>query len=141
MHDEITKGRKRKNVIITRIDDAEYQELRARVSESGLTQQSYIVNSALTAHVSSAEEITEMKNKNEILMDYDKQLRGIATNINQLAHTANGTGEIPTVDVLMDILSEVKEFRKEVNKSWRLTRSSITEQRVAPQNTQQYETA
>lgn len=141
MHDEITKGRKRKNVIITRMDDAEYQELRARVSESGLTQQSYIVNSALTAHVSSAEEITEMKNKNEILMDYDKQLRGIATNINQLAHTANGTGEIPTVDVLMDILSEVKEFRKEVNKSWRLTRSSITEQRVAPQNTQQYETA
>lgn len=125
--------RKRNHSIITRMDDAEYDELQDKVSASGLTQQSYIINSALKGKVSSAEEVAEMKRKASVLEDYDRQLRGMATNLNQLAHIANGYGEVPDVETLMQILSEVQSLRKEVNTEWQSTRRSISQQRVTEQ--------
>ena len=122
--------RKRNHVIFCRLNDAEYAELQNKLSESGLTLQSYIINSALTAKVSSSKEVAVLKNRNDILSDYDKQLRGMATNINQLAHIANGYGELPTSRELMDILKEIRSLRKEVNEEWRSTRQSITRQKV-----------
>lgn len=115
------------------MDDAEYDELQDKVSASGLTQQSYIINSALKGKVSSAEEVAEMKRKASVLEDYDRQLRGMATNLNQLAHIANGYGEVPDVETLMQILSEVQSLRKEVNTEWQSTRRSISQQRVTEQ--------
>ena len=122
--------RKRNHVIFCRLNDAEYAELQNKLSESGLTLQSYIINSALKAKVSSSKEVAVLKSRNDILSDYDKQLRGIATNINQLAHIANGYGELPTSRELTDILKEIRSLRKEVNEEWRSTRQSITQQKV-----------
>ena len=53
--------RKRNKAITVRMTEQEYAALQKRVAESGRTQQSYIVNAALTARISSAEEIATLK--------------------------------------------------------------------------------
>ena len=118
--------RKRNKAITFRMSDEEYSVLEKKVEESGQTLQSYLISSSLGAVITSKEEVDFIKEKNKIYEDMDKQLRGMGTNLNQLAHVANGYGEIPSIDILFDILSEVRKIRKEVNEEWQSTRQSIS---------------
>ena len=118
--------RKRNKAITFRMSDEEYSELEKKVKESGQTLQSYLISSALGAVITSKEEVDLIKEKNKIYADMDKQLRGMGINLNQIAHVANGYGDIPSVDTLFDILSEVRKIRTEVNEEWQSTRQSIS---------------
>ncbi|SFG31200.1 plasmid mobilization relaxosome protein MobC [Oribacterium sp. WCC10] len=84
----------------------------------------YIIEACLNSQITSAEVIEELKNKNIILADIDRQLRGMGTNLNQMAHVANGQGRIPTVKTLLQIADEVKSIKQEVDVEWQLTRQS-----------------
>lgn len=42
----------------------------------------------------------ELQKLNKAFADMMRQLRGLATNVNQMAHIANGTGELPVVATL-----------------------------------------
>ena len=83
--------RKRKNVITIRMNDAEYNILKDKVRESGLTQQSFIIRSINGASIPSADELTIQKEISRTLSDLVRQLRGLSTNVNQIAHVANGS--------------------------------------------------
>ena len=52
----------------------------------------------------------------------------MGTNLNQMAHVANGQGRIPAADTLLQIADEVKSIKQEVNAEWQSTRQSITKQ-------------
>ena len=120
--------RKRNNVIYVRLNDEEYETLLKGVKSSGLTIQAYIIQSVLGSHVTSSEEIAELKEQSNILKDIDKQLRGIGININQLAYKANGMGVIPSVAVLESLIGEIQIIKREVNEAWQSTRQSISGQ-------------
>lgn len=120
--------RKRNKAITVRMTEQEYAALQKRVAESGRTQQSYIINAALTARISSAEEIATLKEISVSFGDLMRQLRGIATNINQLARAANGLGVLPTVRELSRIYEQIAKYRKESEEIWLSIRSSITDQ-------------
>ena len=120
--------RNRKNVITIRMDDTEYGLLKERVKESGLTQQAFIINAIEDATISSAAEVEVLKNLGRTLVDLVRQLRGLATNVNQLAHTANGFYVLPAMDELTQIHDEVTTFKKECEIVWLSIRSSIKKQ-------------
>lgn len=42
----------------------------------------------------------------------------MATNVNQMAHIANGTGFLATIDKLEDIADQIKYFKKECEEMW-----------------------
>lgn len=118
--------RKRNHAITIRMEQKEYDALTEKVKESGQTQQSFIINSALSARISSKEELKEIKRLSEVCANNNRQLRGIGTNLNQLAKVANQKGAIPAINVLSDILSEVNILRKEADKNWQSIRQLIS---------------
>lgn len=121
--------RRNKNVSV-RMTEEEYISLMMRVKESGQTQQSFIINAVLGAKVSSREEVKELQKLNEQFADTNRQLRGMATNINQMAHLANDYGQIPQQSQLEQLYQELQLFRKECDATWRLIRQSISLQKV-----------
>lgn len=77
--------RRNKNVSVRMTED-EYAVLTMRVAESGQTLQSFIINAVLEAKVSGREEVKKLQKLNGQFADISRQLRGMATNINQMAH-------------------------------------------------------
>lgn len=57
-----------------------------------------------------------------------RQLRGLATNVNQMAHIANGTGELPVVAALKKFGKSIEKFRKEEEQRWQSIRQLISQQ-------------
>ena len=98
-----------------------------RVKTSGHTLQSYIISSSLGANIIPEEITEELKEQNKLLANIDKQIRGIATNVNQMAHVGNAFGNLPSVSVLSDIRSHIDKCRKEVNEVWQSTRRLISQ--------------
>lgn len=125
--------RKRNHAVYIRMTTQEYNKLQSKVKQSGLSMQSFIINAALEGKVTSLEEINILRDHSKWLEDIDRQLRGLGTNVNQLAHVANGQGALPSAIKLAEISNDVSSFRNEVSKNWRLTRLSIQQQKVMEQ--------
>lgn len=122
--------RNRSNCVSIRYSDEEYKMLQERIKESGQTKSAYIINATLNGKVSSADDVQEMKEQSKLLLDIDKQLRGMGTNLNQMAHVANGKGIIPSADKLKEIEREVVDVKREVDDIWQSTRQSIGRQNL-----------
>lgn len=122
--------RNRSNCVSIRYSDEEYKVLQEKIKESGQTKSAYIINATLNGKVSSADVVKEMKEQSKLLSDIDKQLRGMGTNLNQMAHVANGKGIIPIADKLKEIEKKVVDVKKEVDDIWLLTRQSIGRQNL-----------
>ena len=122
--------RNRSNCVSIRYSDEEYKVLQERIKESGQTKSAYIINATLNGNVSSADDVQEMKEQSKLLLDIDKQLRGMGTNLNQMAHVANGKGIIPSADKLKEIEREVVDVKREVDDIWQSTRQSIGRQNL-----------
>lgn len=112
------------------MNDAEYEMLKTRVKESGLTQQSFIINAIKGSVIASADEIDILMDLSRTLADLVRQLRGLSTNVNQIAHVANDFKVIPTIHELLQIHDEITRFRKESEKIWQSIRSSINQQKL-----------
>lgn len=119
--------RKRNKSITIRLSEEEFAQLENRVKKSGQSQQSFILDACLKGQITSVDEVTEMRNKNKLLADIDKQLRGMGTNLNQMAHIANSQGVIPTAKKMVQISNEVNRIKREVDEEWLLTRQLISQ--------------
>ena len=122
--------RNRNNLVSIRYSDEEYKVLHEKIKESGQTKSAYIINATLNGKVSSADDVQEMKEQSKLLSDIYKQLRGMGTNLNQMAHVANGKGIIPSADKLREIERVVVAVKKEVDDIWQSTRQSIGRQNL-----------
>lgn len=120
--------RKRNHAVTVRMSDAEYQMLCEKVNVSGQTQQAVIIDAIKQVPIVSKEHLKELITTNQNFAEYNKQLRGIATNINQMAHHANAQGALPVKEYLATILELVMDMRKEGNQLWQLIRQSISRQ-------------
>ena len=120
-------------MVTIRMNESEYSDLQGRIQSSGLTKQAYIISATLNAMITPSDEIAVLRDLSITFADLEKQLRGLATNINQLAHVANGKGELPTRNQLENISSSLADYRKESEKLWQSIRSSINRQAVTPQ--------
>ena len=72
------------------MNEMEYADLQNKVSKSGLSQQSFIINAVRGATITSADEVAMLKEFSRTFAEFERQLRGLGTNVNQMAHVANG---------------------------------------------------
>ena len=115
------------------MNDEEYAMFQSKVMESGLTQQSYVISAIMGATVTSSDEITILKELSKTFADVERQLRGLATNVNQMAHVANGQRLVPSERELEKISIRIKNYRKECEDIWRSIRSLINGQKAMEQ--------
>lgn len=118
-------NRKRDRAVTLRMTDSEYEEFNNKVSESGLSRQDFFIRMIKGIRINSAESLGELKKMNEALSNFDRQLRGMATNVNQMARIANGTGMLPSEKALALMNQKINEIRKELGEIWQSIRSSI----------------
>lgn len=119
--------RRRNKAITVRMTNAEYAELQAKIKESGLSQQAYIISAVRGATITPSDEIAVLKEISMTFANFEKQLRGLATNVNQMAHVANGLGILPTEYDLKSISAQIGKFRKDSEQIWQSIRLSITQ--------------
>ena len=94
--------------ITFRLTPEEYEQIKEKVKESGLSQQKFLLKTALE------KEIIHIKEFQTLIFLVKK----IGININQITRNYNGTG-----DISKDDITEIKEG---VNKLWQLLRQSKT---------------
>lgn len=123
-------GRTRYKAVTVRLSEYEWNSLEERIEESGQNKQSYMINALLGAEIAPKEEINIWKDIAGQFSELIKQLRGIATNINQIAHKANATGELPLINALEEINEQVAEIRKAGDQIWLSLRQLIAKQKV-----------
>ncbi|MBO4421317.1 MAG: plasmid mobilization relaxosome protein MobC [Lachnospiraceae bacterium] len=126
-------NRRRNRAITIRMNEHEYNDITNKIHESGLTQQAYMINAALDTVIATSDTVAELKCLNKTFSDFERQLRGLATNVNQIAHVANGLGAIPTLNELETISDQIATYRKESESQWQSIRSLIKQQKATGQ--------
>ncbi len=120
--------RRRNKAVTIRMTNDEFEALQNRVEDSGLTQQSFILSAIKGATITPSDEIAVQKEISKTFAELVKQLRGLATNVNQMAHVANGQGMLPTTEELIKTSAQINKYRKESEEVWLSIRSSINQQ-------------
>ena len=121
--------RKRNRIISIRVSDQEYDIIQKKLSETGLTQQAFILKAVEGATISTAEEKQQLKEINLKLADLLKQIKGIGVNINQMAYRANAYRELPTVQKLSEYQNENEKLRREAETIRQSIRQLISQQK------------
>ena len=120
--------RKRNYTVTIRMNKEEYNLLQSKVKESGRTQQEVVIKAIADLKIASTEEVDELKRLNQLFADILSQLRGAATNLNQIARKMNTDGFMPREDILYYLNKNILKYRKESEKIWLLIRRLISGQ-------------
>ena len=120
--------RKRNHQIKVWMNDHELKKLDEKCKLSGQTRQSYILNAVDGAVIATSEQVNAFMEISLQLADFMKQLRGLATNINQQARHANEKGQVASEEELEKQTDEIFKMRKEGEEIWRSLRRLISRQ-------------
>lgn len=126
-------NRRRNRAVTIRMNETEYTDFMKRVDESGLSQQSYFINAVRGAIITPSDEIATLKEISKTFAGLEQQLRGLATNVNQMAHVANGRGELPTETDLERLSDQLAGYRRESESLWQSIRLLINQQKPTGQ--------
>lgn len=107
---ENTSNRKRQKQIVIRATEKEFDQIKAKVKKSRLTQNKYLLKSALD------KEITVVEGIKELVIETKR----IGVNLNQLTKLAN-QGKV-------DCSSQLEGINKELIQTWQLLRQLIQSQ-------------
>ncbi|MCR4815079.1 MAG: MobC family plasmid mobilization relaxosome protein [Lachnospiraceae bacterium] len=125
--------RRRNHAVTIRMSESEYNDFINKVNESGLSQQTYFINAVRGATITPSDEINVLKEISKTFANLERQLRGLATNVNQMAHIANGSGVLPTENDLDRVSDQLNNYRRESESVWQSIRSLIGQQRRTEQ--------
>ncbi len=125
-------NRVRNHNLYVRLNDKEYNLFLKKQKSSGLSKQDYVIDAITNSKVTSSEYVEQLKELNSNVANYNRQISGMATNINQLAHKANATDLIDTY-AIEEATDEIISAKKEGEKIWHSIRSLMaTAPRMAP---------
>ena len=125
--------RRRNKAVTVRMNETEYADFQNKVEESGLSQQTYIISAVRGATITPSDEIAVLKEISKTFADFEKQVRGLGTNVNQMARVANGQGYLPVEEALVRLSDQLGNMRKESEEIWQSIRSSINQQKATEQ--------
>ncbi len=125
--------RRRNKAITVRMNETEYADFQNKVKASGLSQQTYIISAIRGTTITPSDEIAVLKDISKTFADFEKQIRGLGTNVNQMAHVANSQGYLPGEKILTRLSDQLGKIRKESEEIWQSIRSSINQQKATAQ--------
>lgn len=125
--------RKRNKAITIRMTEEEYALLCRRLEQAGVSQQAYVINAITGATIIPSEQIAALKEISSTFATLEQQLRGMATNINQMARIANSRNYAPGSRELEKISRQIRAYRKDSEEVWQSIRSSIANQKATEQ--------
>lgn len=105
----------KKKTVQFRLCEADRKELDRQIRDSGLSQQSYLENAVKGAQMIARDQLDDL---NQLIAEYYRTVRGIANNINQMAHAANKNSDLPKESELQSIQSDVLRMQKVVSAIW-----------------------
>ena len=121
--------RKRNRTISIRVSDEEYAVIQKKIEKSNQTQQAFILNAINGAKIFTARDTKLLQTISTQLADLIRQIKGMAVNINQMAHKANAYGDLPSKLELLTFGKKVEDLRKEADDTWQLIRRLISRQK------------
>ena len=125
--------RKRDKAITIRMTEEEYALLRSKLEQTGASQQAFVINAITGAAIIPYDQIAMLKEISATFASLEQQLRGMATNVNQMARIANSRNFAPGTRELEKISQQIRGYRKESEEIWQSIRSSIAQQRATVQ--------
>ena len=125
--------RKRNRAVTVRMNETEYADFQNKVEESGLSQQAFVINAVRGATITPSDEIAVLKDISKTFADFEKQVRGLGTNVNQMAYIANSKGYLSGESTLTRLSDQLSDMRKQSEMIWQSIRSSINQQKVTEQ--------
>ena len=93
-----------------RVSEEEYQQLQEKISESGMSQQEYILSCVLNKPITNTDGIKELI----------PELKRVGNNLNQIAHALNG-GRYYQYNLITD-------NQKELDKVWQSLKQFLQKQ-------------
>lgn len=110
------------------MNDNELNSLDEKCKYTCQSRQSYILNAIDGAVIATADEIDILKDISAKIADYIKQIRGMATNVNQQARHANENGNLLANEFLQNQAEQIETMRKDGENIWQLLRQLISQQ-------------
>ena len=101
---------KRRKEIKLRLTDQEFAALTDMVQQSGLSRNAFLVRMIMQQTIYPVDTLNKT---NEMLAALLAQLRGMATNMNQVAKIANTRQEVPSMNYLRYVLEAIKSLKEE----------------------------
>lgn len=114
--------RKRPIELKFRLSPEEYALLQQKLSQAGMSRNAYLVRLLSGATIFPKEELIRLNLEYAIM---NRLIRGIGTNINQIAKVANRNGATPSVGLLADMYQDVQVMQKNLAPLWEETRKTL----------------
>ncbi len=114
--------RKRNVVVRFRLSESEYAALTEKVEASGLNRNAFLVRMVRQQTIYPAEKLSELNEKMDVLL---AQIRGMGTNLNQIAKIANIKQDIPSMDYLKALAKAMGQFATAIQPVWNEIREAL----------------
>lgn len=115
-------GRRRQIELKFRLSADEYDLLQSKLAEAGMNRNAFLVRLISGATIFPKEQLIQMNLEYTIM---NRLLRGIGTNINQIAKVCNTNHATPSAALLTDMYQDVQTLRNNLNPIWDETRDVL----------------
>ena len=115
-------GRRRPIELKFRLSADEYDLLQSKLAESGMNRNAFLVRLISGATIFPRDQLIQLNLEYSMT---NRLLRGISTNINQIAKVANSTHSAPSAALLTDMYQDVQTLRNNLGPLWDKTRETL----------------
>lgn len=115
-------GRLRPIELKFRLSQDEYELLQKNLSEARMNRNAYLVRLITGATIFPKDQLIQLNLEHTMM---NRLLRGIGTNINQIAKTANANHATPSAALLTDMYQDVQTLRNSLGPLWDETRETL----------------
>ena len=114
-------GRKRPIEVKFRLSEEEYKLLQQRLIEAGMSRNAFLVQLISGAQIYPRDKLMELSVQYQIM---NRLIRGIGTNINQIARVANSNKAVPSAKLLADMYQDVQVIQRNLQPLWEEARKT-----------------
>ena len=107
--------RKRPIEVKFRLSEEEYRLLQQRLIEAGMNRNAFLVQLITGVQIYPRDKLMELSVQYQIM---NRLIRGIGTNINQIAKIANSTKAAPSAALLVDMYQDIQTIRNNLQPLW-----------------------
>lgn len=108
-------GRKRPIEVKFRLSEEECQLLQQRLIDAGMNRNAFLVHLITSVQIYPRDKLMELSVQYQIM---NRLIRGIGTNINQIARIANSTKAVPSAALLVDMYQDIQAIKNNLQPLW-----------------------